>query len=381
MCENIGSDGRLVLLLAGDVMTGRGIDQILMHPGDPTLHETVLRDARDYVKLAEASNGPIARPVAADYPWGDALAEMDRVGPQLRIVNLETAITQHGAPWPGKGIHYRMNPANVDCLRAARIDACSLANNHVLDWGREGLFETLRTLDEAGLATAGAGLDGERARAPARLSLPPPQRGRLLLFAAAVADSGVPDAWSAGPGRAGVALLPDLSAATVNRLADEILRHRRADDRVVVSIHWGGNWGLTVPEAHRHAAHRLVDAGAADLVHGHSSHHPLPVELHRGRLILYGCGDLINDYEGIGAHGSLRSDVGCLYFATLRADDGRLVALEVVPLLSRRFRLGAADADAHAWLGRVFGAAPAHWGRQPTRHGPRRWLLCGPFGA
>ena len=64
------------LFLCGDVMTGRGIDQVLPHPNDPALHEPCIGDARFYVKLAESVNGAITRPVTADYIWGDALAEL-----------------------------------------------------------------------------------------------------------------------------------------------------------------------------------------------------------------------------------------------------------------------------------------------------------------
>ena len=83
----------LNLFLCGDVMTGRGIDQILPHPGNPQLHEPYIRDARDYVRLAERTNGAVKRPVEFDYPWGDALAELERVMPDVRVINLETAIT------------------------------------------------------------------------------------------------------------------------------------------------------------------------------------------------------------------------------------------------------------------------------------------------
>ncbi|MDO9313119.1 MAG: CapA family protein [Burkholderiaceae bacterium] len=370
-------NGKAVLMLAGDVMTGRGVDQVLMHPGDPTLHESYVRDARDYVRLAEAASGPIEVPVAADYVWGAALAEMERVAPDLRIVNLETAVTGTGEPWPGKGIHYRMHPANVDCLRAAHIDACALANNHVLDWGAAGLLETLQTLHDAGVQVAGAGIDADAAWAPARLPLPTslPRCGKLLLFSVAVSSSGVPDSWAAGQRRPGVALLPDLSASTTRVLAEDIARRRGAGDLVVVSIHWGGNWGLAVPLAHRDFAHRLIDAGAADVVHGHSSHHPLPVEVYQGRLILYGCGDLINDYEGIGAHRDLRSDIGCLYFVTLHAGSGCLDTLEIVPLQLKRLRLSLADATAHDWLREVFRDGSAGLGEQPSLRGEGRWIL------
>ena len=365
----MADDDSLALWLAGDVMTGRGIDQVLQHPGDPALHEAHVHDARDYVRLAEAVNGPIPAPVPDEHPWGDALATMARHADAPRIVNLETAITRAGEPWPGKGVHYRMHPANIGCLRAARLDAVALANNHVLDWGRRGLHDTLQTLRGVGLAFAGAGADADEAWAPARLAL----RGRakaadarLLLFSCALASSGVPPDWAAGPGRPGVALLPDSPAAATRRLAAEIARRRGPTDRVVLSIHWGGNWGLDVPAAHRELAHRLIDAGAVDLVHGHSSHHALPVELYRGRLILYGCGDLINDYEGIEAPGRLRSDVDCLYAVALDTADGRLRRLDVWPFRRRRFGLVAADAGAHDGLGEVYAAAPP-LGPQPAR--------------
>lgn len=370
---------RAVLLLAGDVMTGRAIDQVLRHPGDPTLHEDYVRDARDYVRLAEAVHGPIAAPMPAAALWGDALAAMDRAAPDLRIVNLETAITRTGQPWPGKGIHYRMHPANVDCLLAARLDACSLANNHVLDWGVDGLRETLQTLRGAGLQVAGAGANRDEAWAPARLPLP--GRGRVLLFGWAVPSSGVPADWAAGPASAGVALLPDLSPATAQRLADDIARCRRPGDLVVVSIHWGGNWGLAVPQAHRAFAHCLIDAGAVDLVHGHSSHHALPVEVYRDKLVLYGCGDLVNDYEGIDPREPLRSDVGCLYIASLQQGSGRLAELEVVPLRMKRFRLTAADAAAQRWLARVFASADRALGEQPALQDGGHWRLRRPIGA
>lgn len=75
----------LTLWLAGDVMTGRGIDQIQAHPVAPLLYESWVRDARDYVRLAERVNGPVPAPVAPDYIWGDALAEIERRQPELRL--------------------------------------------------------------------------------------------------------------------------------------------------------------------------------------------------------------------------------------------------------------------------------------------------------
>src|SRR5687768_1455983 len=103
------------LFIAGDVMTARGIDQIQAHPGDPTLYEGWLTSALEYTVLAERLHGPIPRGVDPTYIWGDTLPILDRIAPDVRLVNLETAVTDRGDPWPDKGIHYRMHPANVGC--------------------------------------------------------------------------------------------------------------------------------------------------------------------------------------------------------------------------------------------------------------------------
>ena len=118
------------LLLCGDVMTGRGVDQILPHPGDPTLQERYVHDARRYVGLAEAVNGLIPRPVDFSWPWGDALHIIDDAAADLWLVNLETSITRSDDYEPGKAVHYRMNPANLPCVAAADVDICTIANNH-----------------------------------------------------------------------------------------------------------------------------------------------------------------------------------------------------------------------------------------------------------
>jgi hypothetical protein len=137
------ANGSITLFMCGDVMLGRGVDQILPRPGDPALRERHLRDARDYVGLAEQVNGPVPGPVDVTWPWGDALTVLDAVAPDARVVNLETSVTTSDGFAPGKAVHYRMNPANLLALSAARPDVCALANNHVLDFGHRGLLDAL----------------------------------------------------------------------------------------------------------------------------------------------------------------------------------------------------------------------------------------------
>ena len=210
----------LTLSLCGDVMTGRGIDQVLPHPSLPGLHEPYFTDARRYVELAQRKNGPFAVPLAFDELWGDALCAWEKAAPDLRFINLETSITQSDDYWPDKDIHYRMNPKNLPCLQAASLDGCCLANNHVLDWGYAGLRETLETLQRGQIKAAGAGLSRQEAQAPATFEVE--GKGRVLLFSMASVSSGIPWDWAATPDKPGINLLPDLQATTAEHLAQQI---------------------------------------------------------------------------------------------------------------------------------------------------------------
>lgn len=337
---------KLTLFLCGDVMTGRGIDQVLPHPSDPRLYESYTDSALEYVALAEKAHGPVPKPVDFSYIWGDALKEFERFAPDIRVVNLETSITTSGDYEP-KGINYRMHPENTSCLTAAKIDCCVLANNHVLDWGRGGLLETLSSLQAAGLKTAGAGHDDIEALQPATFLS---GNSRLLVFAVATEDSGVPRHWRASGTQPGIVLLPEVSAGAADALARQVQAMKRPGDIIVVSIHWGGNWGYEIPQAQREFARKLVDASVADVVHGHSSHHPKAIEVYNERLILYGCGDFLNDYEGLSGYEEYRSDLVLMYFVTLGAGVGDLLSLTLVPMETRRFRLQRASPLNAEWL-------------------------------
>lgn len=357
----------VTLFLCGDIMTGRGIDQILGHPGDPRLYESYARSALQYVELAERLNGHISRPVDDAYVWGEALAELERRRPAVRIANLETAITAADKPQP-KGINYRMSPGNIGCLAAFRLDCCSVANNHVLDWGEHGLMETLRTLGAAGIRAVGAGADRRAAEAAAIMPLP--NGGRVLVFAFADGSSGVPSSWAARSDHAGVNLLGDLSADTARRIGEVIASATRPNDIVVASVHWGANWGYHVPGEQRGFAHLLVDLAGVHVVHGHSSHHPKPFEIHHGKLILYGCGDFLTDYEGIRGYEDFRSDLALMYLPSIHVPTGDLASLDIVPFQIRNFRLHRASQDDARWLCDVLNREGSAFGTGVVTLGP-----------
>lgn len=347
MSKDPQSPPTLTLSLAGDVMTGRGVDQALPQSVEPALYESYVKSARGYLRLAEQASGEIAMPVDYDYVWGDALDVWKRQAPDLNLINLETSVTTSDSPWPGKGIHYRMHPVNIEVLTAAGVDYCSLANNHVLDWGRPGLLETMSTLGSTGIAFSGAGKTLDEARQSATLET---SSGRVLVFAYGSPSSGIPSDWAAQEDRSGVNFLSGTGAAQVRAIKGLVERFKREGDIVVLSIHWGGNWGYQIPAEHRQFAHRLIDEADVDLIHGHSSHHPKGIEVHRGKLIVYGAGDLINDYEGIGGHERFRPELSLLYFPSIDAETGELRSLKMIPMRMRRLRLNRASHEEAQWL-------------------------------
>jgi len=349
---------RVTIFLCGDVMTGRGIDQILPHPSDPRIYEEVVSDARTYIQLAEEVNGPVPRPVDPSYIWGDAITELQQAAPGARIINLETSVTGSDEPWP-KGINYRMSPANVGCLAAAGIDVCVLANNHVLDYVHAGLVETLEVLHRAGLKTAGAGQTLAEARHPAVVDLA--LDSRVVVHGFGTETSGIPPSWAAAEDRPGVNFLVDLSDESAAEIAASVRHVKRGRDITVASVHWGGNWGYGVPLAHVRFAHRLIDNGI-DIVHGHSSHHPRPIEVYRGRLIFYGCGDFLNDYEGISGFEQYRPDFVLMYFATLDSASGELIQLRMTPMQIRKMRLNRAEPRDARWLADRLGQISMYFG-------------------
>jgi poly-gamma-glutamate synthesis protein (capsule biosynthesis protein) len=363
----------VTLFLCGDVMTGRGVDQILPFRGNPRLYEPCMDSATAYVALAEDVSGPIPRAVEPAYVWGDALREFEREQPHVKIINLETAITRSETHWQGKDVHYKMSPENVACLTAAGIDCCVLGNNHTLDWGIAGLLDTIQTLDRNGIKHAGAGCNDREAQLPAILDVG--QGNRLFVFSLGSVSSGIPSEWSAAEDKPGLNVIETKRDDPALRLADGIRAVREKGDIVIVSIHWGSNWGYKIPSSQRTLAHRFIDEAGVDLIHGHSSHHVKGIELYKGSLILYGCGDFLNDYEGIGGYESFRGDLGLMYVADLDRHTGRLLALRMIPTQIRRFRVNRASDTDSQWLEDLLNREGKRFGTRVIRNAANILML------
>ena len=147
---------------------------------------------------------------------------------------------------------------------------------------------------------------------------------------------------------------------------ESIRRQSRPEDLVIFSVHGGSNWGYEIPDEQIDFARALIDSGAVDIVHGHSSHHVRPLEMYKGKLIVYGAGDLLNDYAVSRTNESYRDDLVSMYFPNLDARTGELVRLRMVPLQIFHFSLRRASAADAAWLSKVITRESGEFGQEST---------------
>lgn len=240
------------------------------------------------VMLGRLMNDVLKREPPA-YPWGDTLPLFQSA--DWRFCNLECVISDRGEPWshPPKVFHFRSDAKNIAVLKAAGIDAVSLANNHTLDFEYEAMFEMLRLLDEAGIGHAGAGASWTEAFRCAVTKVKETTIG-VIAF-----TDNEPD-WEATERQPGICYVPvDLQDARAVQLFARVREAKQAVDFLIVSAHWGPNWGYRPQPSHPPFARALIDAGA-DVVFGHSCHVFQGIEIFQGRPIFYSAGDFVDDY-------------------------------------------------------------------------------------
>ncbi|XVH30379.1 CapA family protein [Haloferacaceae archaeon DSL9] len=273
--------------------------------------------------------------------WGDCfelLCELDGL-----CINLECCLSTRGTPWRQTyhPYHFRADPARaIPALRTVGVDYCSLANNHLLDFGPDALFDTLTALDAAGIAHAGAGATVEAARAPAFFDV-----GTLTVGAVSFTDN-TPE-FAATVGGSGVAHVRfDERDARTRRIVGDALEsvHAGEPDLVVASLHWGPNMRTAPPERFREFA-RWLAARGVDIVHGHSAHVFQGVEVVDGTLVCYDAGDFVDDYV---VDTGLRNDRSFLFEVAV-SSDGTLRSLRLHPTEIREKTVTRAGAEAAAW--------------------------------
>lgn len=200
-------------------------------------------------------------------------------------------------------------------------------------------------------------------------------KGRVLVYSLGYATSGIPQQWAASNSREGINRIENLSTTTVQQIASQINDQKQPGDIIVVSIHWGGNWGYTISDEYADFAHQLIDNAQVDMIHSHSSHHPRGLEVYQGKLILYGCGDFINDYEGISGYEAFRSDLTLMYLPRIDPKNGRLTNLEFIPMQIKHFRLHRATPQDSRWVKDMLNQSSEPWSTHITLKHDNRLLL------
>ena len=318
--------------LLGDVMLGRGVAEAL----DRTAPEQV---------------------------WAPALRELVAAECDVVVCNLECCLSARGRRTHrirGKPFFFRGPPEALGSLRALRVRAAGLANNHALDYEEEALADTLELLDGADVLAAGAGHDEAQARRAAFLDVAGTRLGLV-----AVSDH--PAEFAAGTRAPGIAWA-DLHRGLESWLGDEVARAREGADLVVAFPHWGPNMSATPARWQRVRAADLLAAGA-DLVAGHSAHVFQGVARgERGQPILHDLGDALDDYA---VDPALRNDLGLLALWRPGGDpDVELVGLRLRYAVTEI----AADADA-AWIARRLEGACAKLGTRVERRDEARFVV------
>lgn len=279
------------ILFAGDVMLGRLVNKVLTN-------------------------------AQFTYVWGDTIDIIKRA--DFSLINLECPVSSKGKKWNKtfKVFHFRANLDAIQVLNSASIDYVSLANNHILDYDIEALLDTLDILDKNNISHSGAGRNLKEAMKPAILEKklkPKPSNNNnsfhnvdtekvnnndnientIRIGIISLTDN-EPE-WEAKDDLAGINYIP----ATLDpdryyyRLQNYIEQAKTQSDLVIVSSHIGPHFRETPSVKYVNFAHKIIDFGA-DIYWGHSNHMPQGIELYKhnnnNKIILYDCGDFIDDY-------------------------------------------------------------------------------------
>jgi poly-gamma-glutamate synthesis protein (capsule biosynthesis protein) len=273
----------------------------------------------------------------AEHPWGDVRDRLKAA--DLTLGNLECALCEGGTA-ARKRFTFRCPPEDgVPALEAGGFDGVALANNHVLDFGPEGLVETLEALEGSGIAAVGAGRDESGAWQPATL-----EAGSLRVAVMGLTDNGV--GWAAGPSSPGTAYVPvDPERDAYDELRGRVRRVAPTCDLLVVGAHWGPNDRRHPPDEFRTFARGVLEAGA-DVFWGHSAHIFQGVERREEGVILYDTGDFVDDYR---VDPETRNDLSFLFEVEASRDGVGEVVLTPTAIDPKARQVNRADGDEARW--------------------------------
>eukprot|EP01084_Bolivina_argentea_P164199 285495_1 len=350
LCDTHSNNDIVRILLAGDVMFGYGIDQILEYQVKVGSTKVPKSQFERFYRLDQQQDlqlPPIEITSQPNYIWGDMIQSLEYYHPDIKILNIEGSITTSNEYWPNKPFRFRMmHPKNIYVLNEINHDkrlVCTLANNHVIDWGYKGLNETFQTLTKNNITFCGIGPNIDIAWKPSVIELSEDKNSRIFVFGVGSVRSGCPSQWAATTNRSGIAMMNPSDSSndyikfimkTVKIHIENYIKGKKVKKNIIIlSIHWGPNWSWIFPDKYRQFAHALIDYNdknndiGIDLIHGHSSHHIMGIEIYKNKAIFYGIGDTLDNYGVKIIHPNnyrYNATLGFLYFVDLNVTTGNV---------------------------------------------------------
>lgn len=262
-----------------------------------------------------AMDGSVRRQIDKNgyaYPWEKVFNTFN--ADDLTIGNLETSITTRGKKWPDKQFNFRSDPKNIKAMEDAGIEVVSLANNHSLDYGYEGLKDTLNHLGKSKINYVGGGLNKDDAYKGIILEKNGMKIG-VLGFSRVIPDA----KWYATNTRPGLAGGYDPHRG---QMKIRIEAMKQEVDYLVVNIHWGVERSTRARKQEEKLARDMVDWGA-DIISGHHPHVLQGVEIYKGKPIFYSLGNFV--------FGSASKEGRSTAIAQVNIRDGKLSHIDMIP--------------------------------------------------
>lgn len=247
-----------------------------------------------------------------DYPWDYVREYFDN--DDISIGNLETSVTRGGTPWPNKQFNFRSDPENIEAMKGAGIDLVSLANNHTLDYGYDGLEDTINHLNRGDIKLVGAGGDIEEATKAIIIEKDKTKIG-ILGYSRVAPDVG----WWPNADKAGVASAYDKH---IDEVLENIKETKKEVDLLIMVIHWGKELHEVPREDEVIVAKKMIDMGV-DVIAGHHPHVLQGIEIYKGKPIFYSLGNFI-----FGSRSELSSDT---MIAQLNLNHKDIESIDIIP--------------------------------------------------
>ena len=234
------------------------------------------------------------------------------------FANLETPITTHTVPLGRKPYLFKLHPKLADMIAQLKIDVVSIANNHIMDFGKEGLRDTIEWLNKHNIKYTGAGFNLNEARTPAIFT----HNDIEIVFLA----------YNERPTRYFDATETLSGAAPLNLkiIKEDIKKYKHKSSIVLVSLHWGREHTLYPTKRQTAIAKQIIDAGADGII-GHHPHWPQGIQIYKGAPIVYSLGNFLNGYYNVVEQDNI--------FVVLNYRKSKITSLDIIPIAGRNSKI------------------------------------------